>query len=112
MQEDSTQFNASESVQSDMVETFTSKQLRYAKRKSPEEQKQDKLAAFSMDSSGSADDDDASRTQPPDRKKKKFAKESALEAQTAHTHMCKQASSTLTLMIGILQKLDKKLEDM
>lgn len=92
-----------------IVETFTGKQLRYAKRKSPEERKQDKLAAFSFDSSGS--DDDASSTQPSARKKKS-AKESALEAQTAHTKMCEQASSTLTLMTGILQKLDNKLDDM
>lgn len=106
--EGSLQLASSESIQYDVAETFTGKQLRYAKRKTPEERKKDKLATFN-DISGS--DDDYTSTQQPVRKKKMSAKESALEAQTAHTKMCAQASTTLNLMTGILQKLDKKIDD-
>lgn len=82
---------------------MTQNQLRYARKRTPEERRQAKMSQF-VESSENEDEDDVR----PSKKPKKTMREAALEAQNAHTEMCKKSTVGIALMEGILTKLKKK----
>jgi hypothetical protein len=83
-------------------------QLRYARKRTPEERRQAKMSEFA-EISEDADEDDVM----PSKKSRKTTREATLEAQNAHTEMCKKATAGITLMeLRILNKLDRKIDDM
>ena len=82
------------------------KQMRYAVRRTPEERRDQKLKFFE-DS-----DDDGDAAMEPVPKKHKTIREVTMEAQEAHTKMCGKAVEGLEKMSRILDKLDRKLNEM
>lgn len=85
------------------------KQMRYATKSTPEQRKKDKFSAFVDSDDDKRDDDDDDDVCPP--KKKKTLREVSYEAQSAHSKMCAEATSSLNLMSKVLNKLEKKLDD-
>ena len=84
------------------------RQLKYAKRRTPEERREAKLLEHIADTNS---DEDVEETQaaPP---KKKTLRDATLEAQTAHKEMCEQAKSSMAIMNEVLKKLHNKLDEL
>jgi hypothetical protein len=86
--------------------SLVAKQMRYARKQSPEERKKAKLSAF-VDTDESSDDEEAASCQV---KKKKTLREASLEAQESHSKMCEASMKTMGLMADVLKKLEQKLD--
>ena len=83
------------------------RQMKYAKKRTPEERREAKLLEFADTDS----DEDVEETQaaPP---KKKTLRDATLEAQTAHKEMCEQAKSSMAIMNEVMKKLHNKLVEL
>ena len=86
-------------------------QMRYARKRTPEERRQQKMAEFVSSDEEEDGLGDVGNVLPP-KKKAKTVREASLEAQTAHTEMCKKANSGIALMERVLQKLETKIDEM
>ena len=87
------------------------KQMRYARKRTPEERRQQKMAEFVSSDEEEDGLGDVGNVLPP-KKKAKTVRKASLEAQTAHTEMCKKANSGIALMERVLQKLETKIDEM
>ena len=95
----------------ELARAVVTSQMRYAKKQKPEERKAEKLSYF-VDSSSSDDEEAEAIKEPRPKQKKMTAREAATAAQTALTEMCKKAMKNMGFMSRVLEKLDKKLDEM
>ena len=87
------------------------KQMRYAVKSTPEERKRAKFQSFadSDEENNARDDHESSDEDVRPAPKKKTLREVSYEAQSAHSKMCEQATSSMSLMSKVLNKLEKKI---
>ena len=95
------------------AEEFLRRQMQYARKRTPEKRREEKMGHFqcSSDESGESEAGQlAPRAAPP--AKKKTLREVTVDAQEAHKEMCNQAVASLARMNDLIAKLDRKLDDM
>ena len=101
-------FIEDESTARGMAAKVVDRQMRYAKKRTPVERRQEKLNHFVASSSEEAE----AEAETPPKKKAKTIREATMEAQTTHTKMCTKALEGIRKMSSILDKLERKLDDM
>lgn len=91
------------------VDKLTKRQIQYATKRTPEERFAEKLSEFVYSSAAETEEES---TENVASKKQKTTRETTMEAHEAHTTMCKQATSSMSLVERVLTKLESKLDDL
>ncbi|KXJ09825.1 hypothetical protein AC249_AIPGENE28318 [Exaiptasia diaphana] len=83
--------------------------MRYANKMVPEDRKKRKIVEYAVSSESDSQEDQEEKK--PARKNQNL-RQASFEAQIAHTRMCEQAGMAMGRMANVLDKLEKKIDDM
>ena len=83
------------------------RQTRYAKKRTPEERRQDRMAEFVKSSESEEGGEEAG----PPAKKKTTLRDARMEAQTAHKSMCQETMASMQLINNVMKQMSRKIDE-